>query len=606
MADDVITELEELGAEKVSGVGSPANGTPWLLLKGTDTAMTTETPQTTSAEADAMEDEVTKGEAEEIEAMLTKARFAGFCGTDDCGVCKERFGPLYEQILEKAKLDAADRRALPKSAFAIPSKAPGSGSYPIHDESHARAALSRASGKPEEGTVRAKVHAKYPNMGTKSTGVPAESVKVPKEHGHMDTGQSKDGGPMTGKRIDRSDPAFTEGGESSYEIPVESKVKDNPESPKRMDRPGEGVTVVPARKDSWTIEVIEKQNWISLDNGDDDEAEKGEAPAAAATTPGDSAWQAYDAASCGSVARGLAEAKIVLDQIRTREMTEAVSGNPSEWFDSYQLSCAMDDICSALGLVASLAYREAASGNEMSSAPATKSLAAQQSQIGQIMAALRTTNPANPGDRTSEEESTMATITKEELDAQIAETAAKATKDALKAFRKAEAKKAKARKAKDKKKKGKNPFADMGDAEKNANNGGDITEQTMNGQVHGKHDASDVGSVGHGVNSQYRNKSKKGKAAKAQAEKLDQALALIQKMAATPRSGGPVLDGQARGAGFSPASESRLGDVTKGAVDEIAMLEEKLAKSTDTMEIDQVSRELTLARLRKGHETGQI
>jgi hypothetical protein len=28
MADDVITELEELGAEKVSGVGSPANGTP--------------------------------------------------------------------------------------------------------------------------------------------------------------------------------------------------------------------------------------------------------------------------------------------------------------------------------------------------------------------------------------------------------------------------------------------------------------------------------------------------------------------------------------------------------------------------------------------------
>ena len=127
MADDVITELEELGAEKVSGVGSPANGTPWLLLKGTDTKMDPASPHTKSPEADAQEEEMTKGEAEEIEAMLTKARFAGFCGTDDCGVCKERFGPLYDQILQKSKLDAADRRALPKSAFAIRPRPPAPG-----------------------------------------------------------------------------------------------------------------------------------------------------------------------------------------------------------------------------------------------------------------------------------------------------------------------------------------------------------------------------------------------------------------------------------------------------------------------------------------------
>jgi len=44
-----------------------------------------------------------------------------------------------------AKLSMAQRRALPKSDFAVPSKAPGPGSYPIPDASHARNAKSRAS-----------------------------------------------------------------------------------------------------------------------------------------------------------------------------------------------------------------------------------------------------------------------------------------------------------------------------------------------------------------------------------------------------------------------------------------------------------------------------
>ena len=66
-----------------------------------------------------------------------------------------------------AKLTAAARKALPKSAFAIPSKAPGSGSYPIHNLSHARDALARSSGKPEAATVRAKVYARYPSLKKK-------------------------------------------------------------------------------------------------------------------------------------------------------------------------------------------------------------------------------------------------------------------------------------------------------------------------------------------------------------------------------------------------------------------------------------------------------
>jgi hypothetical protein len=62
-----------------------------------------------------------------------------------------------------AKLTAAARRAIPTKSFALP----GHRAYPIADASHARNALARASGKPEEATVRAAVHRKFPGIGDK-------------------------------------------------------------------------------------------------------------------------------------------------------------------------------------------------------------------------------------------------------------------------------------------------------------------------------------------------------------------------------------------------------------------------------------------------------
>lgn len=61
-----------------------------------------------------------------------------------------------------AVLTAKTRKALPAGAFALPG-----GRYPIHDEAHARDALSRvaANGSPsEQATVRAKVRKRYPGM----------------------------------------------------------------------------------------------------------------------------------------------------------------------------------------------------------------------------------------------------------------------------------------------------------------------------------------------------------------------------------------------------------------------------------------------------------
>lgn len=63
-----------------------------------------------------------------------------------------------------AKLTVARRKRIKKKDFAVPSKAPKSGSYPIPDRSHAANALARSSGKKVAGKVKSRVCRKYPGM----------------------------------------------------------------------------------------------------------------------------------------------------------------------------------------------------------------------------------------------------------------------------------------------------------------------------------------------------------------------------------------------------------------------------------------------------------
>ena len=70
-----------------------------------------------------------------------------------------------------AKLSTKTRKALPGKAFAGPGR-----SYPINDPSHARAALSRASGNASpalQAEIKAKVRRRYP--GIKVEGEPSKS-----------------------------------------------------------------------------------------------------------------------------------------------------------------------------------------------------------------------------------------------------------------------------------------------------------------------------------------------------------------------------------------------------------------------------------------------
>lgn len=82
-----------------------------------------------------------------------------------------------------AKLNAAARKSLPTSDFAVPSKAKTakgkakSGSYPIPDKAHAQNALARSSGKPVAAKVKAAVAKKFPGMEKKSKSASAAAKK---------------------------------------------------------------------------------------------------------------------------------------------------------------------------------------------------------------------------------------------------------------------------------------------------------------------------------------------------------------------------------------------------------------------------------------------
>ena len=76
------------------------------------------------------------------------------CACEGCAMAK---GGVH---MKHGHLTAASRNHMAPGTFAGPDR-----SYPIPDAGHARNALARASGKPVEAQVRAKVHAKFPGIG---------------------------------------------------------------------------------------------------------------------------------------------------------------------------------------------------------------------------------------------------------------------------------------------------------------------------------------------------------------------------------------------------------------------------------------------------------
>jgi len=525
MPETEITELDELTAEKVSGVASPANGTPFLVLK----AQAPPEPDGDSEEADAIEDTVTK-----------------------------------------RKLKAKDRKKLPKSDFAVPEKAPASGSYPIPDASHARNALARASGKPVEARVKAAVHRKFPQIGQEeaakdgSPGVPAFATATPREAGHdASMSQSGLGGPATGakRRKPRSD-SRAEGGASAYTIRDERKVPKEPK-PVNAAKTEAGVTVIASLLEA--IDMLAAQRAVK---------------------------------ASGS----LSVANVDPDDDDDNDLTPATDTDHDYWTE--------DGTPTPKGRAAGLGRKEAEALR-----PVVEKLAAHaftddhlrqaRDHLRAVLAGVGTTNPGHAG--TDEENAIMTTVTKDELATMVASGATAAVKSALKAERK-EAKKAARTKRK---------------AAKNANNGGDIDAAGERKGITRTADADDVNAIPDGghVDAQYLNKQQRReakllKATATQLKELSTRMGTVQEQvtafAGRPRAGGPVLDGRARGA--FPASEHRHSEpMTKAAADpEIEKLEKALEVELGKTGPEAAARasdlgqRLTRERLYQAHASGQI
>ncbi len=631
MPNDEISELVMFDPDRMDGVPVPATGTPFLMLKALEEANcetcegsgkikdghvdcptcdgSGKAAKSDSAESDQIEEEVTDEAAKSIAV--------GFCGEDTCQACKERFGPMHEELLSKAKLKAKARRALADSDFALPEKR----EYPIHDENHARAALSMLhnASPAEQKKIRAAVRRRYPNIAQakKSPGVPDFATQTPVENGEFkDTGTSGGGGLMTsGVERSHEDPSYSLGGQSSYAIPAEGKAyapDPNPPAPGRQNRPS-GAEASPTAKATANVitslveaiallgeqraakaDIKTDRKHISLPNP------KGQA----ATKPSSGPWEDYDSASLEQVAQMLASCSRALDAIEKREATEAVNGNQGDVKDTSDLQMAGHALDAALEVVARLAFHEGAAGTleksgRVLSAKNEEHLRAARDHLSHVLAGVADPNQAgdDAGDP-SEENEIMTTVTKEDL----AELIAKSAREAAKAERETERKEAiKAAKKAAKR------------AKKNANNGGDISGAQERDEMKGDIDAqlNGVPDGGH-VDPQFINKSEKkllkamADQLKASTETLGRVEERVTKMAARPRPGGPVLDGQPRGA--FPASESRLqGTVTKGQEDaELEALTKQIDATNDPAKLSDLEQRRTLLRLVKAHESGQI
>jgi hypothetical protein len=588
--EDIITELVEFGASKVSGVRTPANGTEWLLMKAAEEPPKAdpENPHKTSPEADAAEEKMTKAEADEIEALLTKSGiWSSYCGVDSCSVCEERLQATFSPSqLGKARLKAKQRAALPKSAFGVPSKAPGPGSFPMPDKGHAEAAMREIehADPSERKGIRAKAARDF-GVGKKdSPGVPNGDAH-PVEGGHLDSGRSGLAGPMTGRTLDYDSTAEVKtdwpGGKVTYEIPVEAMANSiGPHGGPHM------------RKD---FEIpLAKANWKELG--------RGELPGKGDQVVGSPAWERADAATLDSVARGLAAAAEQVRTIQGREVDEAMAGDAGDWGDAMKLSCAADDICNALGVVAAMAYHEAAEGNVTKSATTER--------LFEIFGG-RPFTPAVNGAETSEEGSSMPTATKEELDAYVGEQIQKGVALQVKKIEKSSIKPlVKSVKALNKK------LDTLVAAKESAVEAGAVSTGDLTGAVHGTHDAEDIDAIdgAHtdkpGVTKEVKVKGPKGTKALVKALQVNNDL--LSKQLARPRSGGPVTDGQPR-TGMIPALEGRQFETVAKDTEvaqieaDVVRLRKEIAEGIgDPAMREAKGRELTLAQLKVAHMTGSV
>lgn len=523
MAEDVEpTEITELDVSKVSAVTAPANGTGFLLVKSAG--------EETGAGGEPAEP-AEKADAEKVNCNLCDGSGKIRAGKVDCPDC-DASGKVSPQ---KASAQKSEPTLTPDPS------SPGASAGPTDEP----------AGDAAKGEVQDAL----------------DGTKTPEQSGPTVTSTSGVSGPvtaglkpgMTATQTENGLPGMVanlEGGESPYVIPAEAKIN------------GSAVKVAAALFATSSLadaiahidEMRQSPDAVKAD-GD-----------AAVADPGSPPWESVDSVTLQQVAQTLAHCGAAIDAIQKRETVEAASGDPSDWFDAWDLSDAQYALDAALGIAARLSFVEQASAQAAKSGAIDfeRMQSAQENLTRTVSAGEQQVQKARDlaGSTTSKEDTIMAAeVTKEELAEAILAGTDSAVEAKFDAF--------------------KEQLPEMiAEAVKNANNGGDIDAASIkpNGDID-EHLSGLSKEVADSVTEQI------GEVAKDVATLKD----LMVKMGKRPRQGGPILDGQLR----QVADEGRQGEVAKSE-DEVKfeLLEKQFAETSDPGVRAMIGEQLTRARLR--------
>ena len=276
---EIVTEFLYLDPLEMHLVGKGANGFAPLLAKA----------------------------AEEVDAVLGEADLRAILAESGASktLCDDITCEYCTGVLEKAKLKAKQRNALPDSDFALPGRR-----YPIHDESHARNALSRVAqnGTPEEKTkVRAAVHRRYPNIGQED----AEKAMISQQAGEHQAGS---GSPEASLGQTRENDVTPNGnrGPVSLDNGQDGGAPPSKPEPRPADHQGGGDTA--PDKNIPQGEALSQTNEVTRK----EEAEK--------AAPGSPEWEAKDIELANQAVKALSEALDIVKQFASREKAEAKKG----------------------------------------------------------------------------------------------------------------------------------------------------------------------------------------------------------------------------------------------------------------------------------------
>jgi len=645
--DTAVTEIVELSATKVAGVASPANQTPFLLIKAADDEKedcptckgkgkimegNRECPdckgsgekatKSDSAEADAQEDEMTDGDKAPAKKTgvvpITQEAIDAAVG-----ILERETGDVG-----KAEESGKTQNDLPDSAFAhIESggKKDDEGKtiprslrhYPVHDEAHAKNALGRAGAQIKSGDEKGKEIAKaaLPKIKSaakkfgidvaekaiealaeefaKSPGVPDESVQEPKVAGHLDGGKSGISGSLAvGTVTPPTDSALTLGGKTTADISaLEAKVTNNPTAGLQDTLDGAGITNPQAIKGIAVASLWDALDQIEATRQAVKEGKFLQAVGDAALTPGSMPWESYDSATLKQVAECLAQCCNALDTMSERERQEGLSVDGSDMSNAWDLEEASSALEYAMGVAARLSFTEAVESETATKSAADTFVAKVGRKLsGKNADALRAArdhlNAVIDGAENDDKASDAGSTEEQEM-------ALTVTKDELGELVV------------------KSVIA-VREQEK-AENGGDISEGDI--KPTSTHDADDIQSVGGSVDPKFVNKGAGDDSGALQKQVADQLETLtkglsdvqemVAKFAKRPRSGGPALDGRPRG--IAPAAEGRFGEAAKGVDDgELETLQKSYDEAATPLEKERIGEELTKAQLTRAILNGEF